>query len=253
VRWSDVQLEASEIGPPRVEIRRALVRGRFGVPKTGKGRSVAIPPSLVDVLAELLDARRREGLKRGWPEVPELVFCSETGGPLDARNVVRSWHRVRRLAKAKGVRSFKLHVARHTYASLALAAGKSVRWVAGQLGHADPQLTLRTYAHAMREEEADLSFADFAAGGTKRHPRGTKPESPREARRASVARARVRSRKVVTRARFERATPSFGGWCSIQAELPGRGAGNYSRVQRYATSRHPRGMGREPARPLRSW
>ena len=27
--------------------------------------------------------------------------------------------------------------------------------------------------------------------------------------------------KVVTRARFERATPSFGGWCSIQAELPG--------------------------------
>lgn len=29
-------------------------------------------------------------------------------------------------------------------------------------------------------------------------------------------------REVVTRARFERATPSFGGWCSIQAELPGR-------------------------------
>jgi hypothetical protein len=26
---------------------------------------------------------------------------------------------------------------------------------------------------------------------------------------------------MVTRARFERATPSFGGWCSIQAELPG--------------------------------
>ena len=26
---------------------------------------------------------------------------------------------------------------------------------------------------------------------------------------------------LVTRARFERATPSFGGWCSIQAELPG--------------------------------
>ena len=38
--------------------------------------------------------------------------------------------------------------------------------MADQLGHADPALTLRVYAHAMREEEADLSFAEF--GGTRR-------------------------------------------------------------------------------------
>lgn len=44
---------------------------------------------------------------------------------------------------------------------MALQAGKSVRWVADQLGHADPALTLRVYAHAMREDEADVSFADF--------------------------------------------------------------------------------------------
>lgn len=31
----------------------------------------------------------------------------------------------------------------------------------------------------------------------------------------------ARVTRMVTRARFERATPSFGGWCSIQAELPG--------------------------------
>ena len=44
---------------------------------------------------------------------------------------------------------------------MALQAGKSVRWVADQLGHADPAFTLRVYAHAMREEETDLSFAEF--------------------------------------------------------------------------------------------
>jgi integrase len=66
----------------------------------------------------------------------------------------------------------RLHDARHTYASLALASGKSVRWVASQLGHANPELTLRVYAHALREEETDLSFLDF--GDTKRHPDGTK-------------------------------------------------------------------------------
>jgi hypothetical protein len=44
---------------------------------------------------------------------------------------------------------------------MALASGKSVRWVAEQLGHSSPMLTLKTYAHAIREEEMDLSFADF--------------------------------------------------------------------------------------------
>ena len=103
---------------------------------------------------------------RGWAAVPEWVFCSETGGLLDGRNVTRTWHRVRRKAQAEGVRLLRLHDARHSYASLALASGKSVRWVASQLGHANPELTLRVYAHALREEETDLSFLDF--GGTKR-------------------------------------------------------------------------------------
>jgi hypothetical protein len=39
--------------------------------------------------------------------------------------------------------------------------------VARQLGHADPALTLRVYAHALLEEERDLGFADFGAGA---HP-----------------------------------------------------------------------------------
>ena len=34
------------------------------------------------------------------------------------------------------------------------------------MGHANPAFTLRVYAHAMRDEEADLSFAEF--GGSKR-------------------------------------------------------------------------------------
>ena len=55
----------------------------------------------------------------------------------------------------------KLHCARHTRASMALRAGKSVGRVTDQLGHADPSLTLRVYAHAMPEDEADVGgYAD---------------------------------------------------------------------------------------------
>ena len=44
---------------------------------------------------------------------------------------------------------------------MALESGKNIRWVADQLGHADPALTLRIYSHVLKSEERDLSFAEF--------------------------------------------------------------------------------------------
>ena len=58
-------------------------------------------------------------------------------------------------------------------ATFALHAGKNIRWVSDQLGHADPAFTLRVYAHALREEETDLSFADF---GDPRRPNTAQSE-----------------------------------------------------------------------------
>ena len=122
-------------------------------------------PSLAESLFDLLASRRRECISRGWAEVPSAVFCSKTATPLDERNVTRSGDRLRRRAQKHGVRPLRLHDARHTFASLALAAGCSIRWVAEQLGHSNPELTLRVYAHAMPVEEHDLAFADFARAG----------------------------------------------------------------------------------------
>ena len=73
----------------------------------------------------------------------------------------------------------EVHAARHTWATLALEAGKSIRWVADQLGHADPALTLRVYAHAIREAEPDLSFVDFGVT-ERRYPSPTSDASSAE-------------------------------------------------------------------------
>jgi integrase len=156
LQWADVDFERG-----RVQIRRAITAGEVTTPKNGRGRLVSMPPPLAEELLDLLALRHRELIERGWREVPAWVFCSETGGAPDERNCERVWYRVRRRAQKLGVRPLKLHTARHTYASLALAAGKSVKWVADQLGHSSPMLTLKTYAHAMSEEEVDLSFATF--------------------------------------------------------------------------------------------
>jgi len=165
LRWEDVDFERR-----RIMIRRALTKGIAVTPKSGRARILAMPPTLALSLFDLLTQRQRESIRRGWPKVPEPVFCSEVGTPLDERNVTRSWDRLRRRAQKHGVRPLKLHTARHTFASLALAAGRSIRWVAEQLGHSNPELTLRVYAHAMPVDECDLAFADFggADSGAKR-------------------------------------------------------------------------------------
>lgn len=114
--------------------------------------------------------RRRRSEPEFTPPVPEWVFCSRKGTALDERNFARRWYRLRRRMQREEIRPLKLHATRHTWVTLALQSGKSVRWVADQLGHADPALTLRTYAHALPEDEPDLSFVDFssAKGGAER-------------------------------------------------------------------------------------
>jgi integrase len=158
LQWSDI-----DFMPRRICLRRSITNTGLSTPKNGRGRVISIPEGLVDDLQERLTQGRREGLSKGWSEIPEWVFSSEEGTMPDPANVGRCWRRLRRRAHAVGVRPLKLHCARHTWATLALRAGKSVRWVADQLGHADPALTLRVYAHAMREEENDLFFAEFGS------------------------------------------------------------------------------------------
>lgn len=52
----------------------------------------------------------------------------------------------------KGVTPHKL---RHTYASILVACGEDPSSVMSQIGHTDPQFTLRIYTHLMRRDPAE--------------------------------------------------------------------------------------------------
>jgi integrase len=82
----------------------------------------------------------------------------------------QSWDRLRRRAQKHGVRPLKLHTARHTFATLSLEAGRSVKWVSQQLGHRSASLTFDTYSHALPDEEVDLSYLPVTGDVTTSHP-----------------------------------------------------------------------------------
>ena len=89
--------------------------------------------------------------------------------------------------------------------ALRLKPGRAIRLVAEQLGHANPALTLRVYAHAMPSEPGDVAFADFPSV-TKRHSASPAEESAPESKNAPDLNGRGHSALLEHETRFELAT-----------------------------------------------
>lgn len=138
LRWGD-------IGRNTILVQRAAdPAGQAKRTKTRRGvRNVRLLPALAQDLAAW---RERSG-GRG----SRLVFPSQSGGPMTeaAWNDWRShvWRPTRGLVVDFDPRPYDL---RHSFASLLLAEGRSVHYVAEQLGH-DAALTLSTYGHLIAE------------------------------------------------------------------------------------------------------
>ena len=60
---------------------------------------------------------------------------------------------------------WRLHDLRHWSATEAIGRGHDIRTVAGRLGHANPAMTLRTYAHALDGADAGVAATLASAAG----------------------------------------------------------------------------------------
>ena len=65
----------------------------------------------------------------------------------------------RKAVKRAGVPRIRLHDLRHTWASLALAAGVNPKVVSERLGHANIGITLDTYSHVLPTMQAEAARA----------------------------------------------------------------------------------------------
>jgi integrase len=126
-----------------VQVQRNLVRGVLTTPKNHQRRRVDLSHQLTAALRLWRRRQRASWLAVGRP-FPEWVFSSVTGTALDESNVRKGLNRI---LDGAGVRRRGPHQTRHTFASLLLQEGAPITYVSQQLGHRDPSITLRVYAH----------------------------------------------------------------------------------------------------------
>ncbi len=146
LKWGDVDWQSGKL-----YVRRVLQQGRFYEPKTQSSkRAVVVPPVLLDAL-RIHQLRQSVELA----ENPlDLVYPNSAGRPMASRNLAQ---RVFEPAlRAAGLRKVGFHALRHSYVSLLLSQGESIKFISRQVGHSSAKLTLDVYSHLLEgaNEEA---------------------------------------------------------------------------------------------------
>ena len=123
----------------------AYGRIHVGPPKTRQRRSVPIPKSLVDELAQHMAGKSET----------DFVFTSAQGEMLRYSNFYRRRFKpaVSRAGLPEGTR---FHDLRHSCAALLIAEGAHPKAIMDWLGHSSIQVTLGTYGHLFPNLEASL-------------------------------------------------------------------------------------------------
>lgn len=117
---ADVQDLAHQRGHRTIKLRR----------KGGKSQTVALAPRTAAAVDDLCAGR-----------VSGPLFMTQGGGRLDRQ---AAWKTIRRLAREAGTNTpLSPHSLRHSFVTLSLDAGVSLRDVQDAAGHADPRTTRR--------------------------------------------------------------------------------------------------------------
>ena len=155
LRWSDIDLDGAEV---TVSGSTDVIDGQRhdGDTKGGRSRIVGIDAETVEVMREHRKRQAAEQLAAGhlWRGTGDQVFAAADGAALFPDTVSALMPKLVRLS---GLPPSRLHDLRHLHATTLLLAGVPVHVVAARLGHADPAITLRVYAHVLREQAAGVA------------------------------------------------------------------------------------------------
>ncbi|MER6177819.1 tyrosine-type recombinase/integrase [Streptosporangium sp. NPDC001681] len=140
-----------------------------GTTKSGRKRIVSLDDGTIRVLKAQRSKQAADKPAAGqeWRGTDDHVFTTGWGEPIHPDTVslltatmIRRYNNPAKEPE-EPLPHARLHDLRHIHATTPLLAGVPVHVVAARLGHADPSITLRVYAHVIRA--AETSAADVFA------------------------------------------------------------------------------------------
>jgi integrase len=149
-----------------------------GTTKSDRSRQVSLDAGTVQALRAHRDRQAvdQEIAQASWVG-GDYVFTTGLGEPIHPdtpgqlmAKLIRNYNNPEDPAErpAEPLPHIRLHDLRHVHATTLLRAGVPVHVVAARLGHADPAITLRVYAHVCQDQAAGVAdvFARALNGST---------------------------------------------------------------------------------------
>lgn len=157
--WGDIDFDGNA-----VNVRYQMPRGgKTAEDRTRLKRSAAGKREII-MTDSLATALRKHKLASRWSRNGDLVFTGTDGSAMPYGRLHKTVQAAARRAALDGVSP---HTLRHTFASILIYQGRDVTFVARQLGHANPSMTLDVYGHlfeAARQAETARSQFDAEFG-----------------------------------------------------------------------------------------
>lgn len=147
LQWSDLNENTGDLS-----VSKSLEQTRAGGlrvkgTKSGEPRQFVIPESVLSILSDHRAQQNGDKLLFG-PDYRDhnLIFCQPNGAYYSPD---KEGSRVKEMMRAVGLESVSLHSLRHSFASELLSKGTPIPVVSERLGHANPNITLSIYSHAI--------------------------------------------------------------------------------------------------------
>ena len=154
LRWRQVDLANAQISV--IESAEQTSAGvRYKPPKSGRARTVAMSPVVVEKLRAHKLRQAEELLKLGVRTTDAtFLYTREDGEPVQPRTLTQAW---RSMMVTSDMKRIRFHDLRHAHATHMLASGVHPKVASERLGHSRIGITLDLYSHVLPGMQEDAA------------------------------------------------------------------------------------------------
>ena len=143
--WSDIDLTTGELRLHQ-QLQRQKDKGLVlkKLKSDAKSRNIYLDSVSLNLLKEWRKEQSSSRLKAVSWDSKGFVFTNSLGNPMEPRRASKEWAK---LLREVNLPHFKLHAARHTFATLGLQNGFETKLITHYLGHSNSGTTVDIYQH----------------------------------------------------------------------------------------------------------